>query len=50
VADIDLDGSVEVVFGSSDGLLQCWELGSCPAGYAPWPQYQCDCGRSGELE
>jgi hypothetical protein len=50
VADIDLDGEVEVVFGSSDGLLQCWELGSCASGYSPWPQYQHDSGRSGALE
>lgn len=50
IADIDHDGKVEVVFGSDDGLLQCWELGDCPEGYAPWPQYQCDCGRSGELD
>jgi len=50
VADIDRDGNVEVVFGSDDGLLQCWELGSCPVGYAPWPQYQHDSGRTGVLE
>lgn len=50
IADIDLDGNIEVVFGSSDGLLQCWELGGCTAGYSPWPQYQHDSGRSGVLE
>jgi hypothetical protein len=50
IADIDRDGSVEVVFGTSDGLLHCWELGSCSTGYAPWPQFQHDQGRTGVLE
>jgi hypothetical protein len=50
IADIDRDGSVEVVFGSSDGYLHCWELGSCSTGYSPWPQFQHDSGRSGVLE
>ncbi len=50
VADLDRDGNVEVVFGTNDGLLHCWEFGSCATGYAPWPMYQHDCGRSGALE
>ena len=50
IADIDRDGNVEVVFGSSDGYLHCWELGSCSPGYSPWPQFQHDSGRSGVLE
>ncbi|HPR22062.1 MAG TPA: hypothetical protein PK991_05120, partial [Candidatus Sabulitectum sp.] len=50
VADLDRDGNVEVVFGTNDGLLHCWEFGSCTIGYAPWPMYQHDCGRSGALE
>jgi hypothetical protein len=50
IADIDRDGSVEVVFGTSDGLLHCWELDSCTTGYAPWPQFQHDCSRTGVLE
>ncbi|MCD6588961.1 MAG: hypothetical protein J7K88_10480 [Candidatus Fermentibacteraceae bacterium] len=49
VADLDRDGNVEVVFGTNDGLLHCWEFGSCTTGYAPWPMYQHDCGRSGAL-
>ncbi len=50
IADIDRDGSVEVVFGTSDGLLHCWELDSCTTGYAPWPQFQHDQSRTGVLE
>jgi len=50
IADIDRDGFVEMVFGTSDGYLHCWELGSCTTGYTPWPQFQHDCGRSGALE
>ncbi len=50
VADLDRDGKVEIVFGTSDGLLHCWELGTCSTGYSPWPQFQHDCGRSGVLE
>ncbi len=50
VGDLDRDGKVEIVFGTDDGLLHCWELGSCTTGYAPWPQFQHDCGRSGALE
>ncbi len=50
IADIDRDGAVEVLFGSSDGLLHCWEFESCSTGYTPWPMYQHDCGRSGALE
>ncbi len=50
IADIDRDGKVEVVFGSSDGKLHCWELGSCATGYAPWPQFQHDFGRTGVLD
>lgn len=50
VGDIDRDGKVEIVFGTDDGLLHCWELGSCTTGYTPWPQFQHDCGRSGALE
>ena len=50
IADLDRDGKVEIVFGTDDGLLHCWELGSCTTGYAPWPQFQHDCGRSGALE
>jgi hypothetical protein len=50
IADIDRDGKVEIVFGTSDGLLHCWEFGSCAVGYAPWPQHRHDAGRSGVLE
>lgn len=50
VADLDRDGFVEVVFGTDDGLLHCWEFGSCSTGYAPWPMYQHDYERSGALE
>ncbi|MCK4506095.1 MAG: hypothetical protein KAW14_10795, partial [Candidatus Aegiribacteria sp.] len=49
IADIDRDGKVEIVFGTDDGLLHCWELGSCSVGYAPWPQHRHDAGRSGVL-
>jgi hypothetical protein len=50
IADIDRDGMVELVFGTSDGFLHCWELGSCSTGYAPWTQFQHDDGRTGVLE
>ncbi len=30
----DRDGTIELVFGTSDGCLHCWELGSCSTGYA----------------
>ncbi len=50
IADIDRDGKVEIVFGTGDGLLHCWELGTCSEGYAPWPQHRHDAGRSGVLE
>ncbi|MBN2858701.1 MAG: hypothetical protein JXK93_00385, partial [Sphaerochaetaceae bacterium] len=50
IADIDRDGCIEIVFGTSDGLLHCWELGDCSTGYAPWVQFQHDCGRTGVLE
>ncbi len=50
IGDIDRDGKVEIVFGTGDGLLHCWELGSCSTGYAPWPQHRHDAGRSGVLE
>lgn len=50
IADIDRDGTVELVFGTSDGCLHCWELGSCSSGYAPWCQFQHDDGRTGVLE
>lgn len=50
IADIDRDGTVELVFGTSDGCLHCWELGSCSTGYAPWCQFQHDEGRTGVLE
>ena len=50
VADIDNDGKVEVVFGTMDKYLRVWELGSCPVGYAPWPQCQHDAARTGALE
>ena len=50
VGDIDRDGKVEIVFGTNDGFLHCWELGTSVTGYAPWPQYQHDSGRSGALE
>jgi hypothetical protein len=42
--------AVELVFGTSDGCLHCWELGSCSTGYAPWCQFQHDDGRTGVLE
>ena len=50
IADIDQDGNIEIVFGTTDGLLHCWELGSCTRGYAPWVQFQHDNGRTGVLE
>ncbi|MCK5134057.1 MAG: hypothetical protein KAR40_18145, partial [Candidatus Sabulitectum sp.] len=50
IGDLDRDGKVEIVFGTNDGLLHCWELGICTTGYAPWPQFQHDSGRSGVLE
>ena len=50
IADIDRDGNVEIVFGTSDGLLHCWEFGTCSIGYAPWVQFQHDHGRTGVLE
>jgi hypothetical protein len=50
ISDIDRDGTVEILFGTDDGLLHCWQLGSCSTGYAPWPQFQHDPGRSGLLE
>ncbi|PIE52917.1 hypothetical protein CSA37_04545 [Candidatus Fermentibacteria bacterium] len=50
IADIDLDGKVEVVFGTMDNYLHVWELGSCSTGYAPWPQCQHDAARTGVLE
>jgi hypothetical protein len=49
VADIDRDGTVEVVFGTMDNYLHVWELGECSTGYAPWTQCQHDAGRSGAL-
>jgi len=49
-ADIDRDDTLELVFGTSDGYFHCWELGSCSRGYAPWPQFQHDEGRTGVLE
>ena len=48
-ADIDLDGKLELVFGTMDNYLHVWELGSCPVGYAPWPQTQHDARRTGAL-
>lgn len=50
IADIDRDGTMELVFSTSDCKLHCWELGSCSTGYAPWPQFQHDDGRTGVLE
>jgi hypothetical protein len=50
IADIDNDGRDEVVFGTMDNYLHVWELGSCPVGYAPWPQCQHDAARTGVLE
>jgi len=50
IADIDRDDNVEIVFGTSDGKLHCWELGACATGYAPWPQFQHDYGRTGVLD
>jgi hypothetical protein len=50
IADIDLDGRVEVVFGTMDNYLHVWELGECDKGYAPWPQVQHDAARTGVLE
>ena len=50
IADIDRDDYIEIVFGTSDGLLHCWELGECSTGYAPWGQFQHDHGRTGVLE
>ena len=48
-ADVDLDGKLELVFGTMDNYLHVWELGSCPVGYAPWPQTQHDARRTGAL-
>jgi hypothetical protein len=50
IADIDLDGKVEVVFGTMDNYLHVWELGECDEGYTPWPQVQHDAARTGVLE
>lgn len=50
IGDLDRDSKVEIVFGTDDGLLHCWEFGSCATGYAPWTQFQHDSGRSGVLE
>ncbi|MCK5115896.1 MAG: hypothetical protein KAR44_04805 [Candidatus Aegiribacteria sp.] len=50
IADIDSDGNIEIVFGTTDGLLHCWEFGTCSTGYAPWVQFQHDDGRTGALE
>ena len=50
IGDLDRDGKVEIVFGTNDGLLHCWEFGTCTTGYLPWPQFQHDYGRSGTLE
>ncbi len=50
IGDIDRDGNVEIVFGTDDGFLHCWEFGTCTTGYLPWPQFQHDYGRSGALE
>jgi len=50
IADIDRDGNIEIVFGTTDGLLHCWEFGTCSTGYAPWVQFQHDYGRTGVLE
>ncbi len=47
---LERDNKVEIVFGTSDGFLHCWELGSCDEGYAPWPQIQHDAERTGALE
>jgi len=44
------DGYEEILFGTNDGFLHCWQLGSCSTGYDPWPQFQHDLGRSGVLE
>lgn len=49
-ADIDLDGKLELVFGTMDNYLHVWELGSCPVGYAPWPMTQHDAMRTGALQ
>ena len=48
-ADIDLDGKLELVFGTMDNYLHVWKLGSCSVGYAPWPQTQHDAQRTGAL-
>jgi hypothetical protein len=50
IGDIDTDSKVEIVFGTSDGYLHCWELGACSTGYAPWTQFKHDNRRSGVLE
>ena len=50
IADIDRDGNIEIVFGTTDGLLHCWEFGTCSTGYAPWVQFQHDHSRTGVLE
>ena len=49
VADIDMDGKVEVVFSTMDNYLHVWELGDCAVGYAPWTQCQHDAARTGVL-
>ena len=50
IGDIDRDGTVEILFGTNDGFLHCWQLETCSTGYVPWPQFQHDAGRSGVLE
>ncbi|RKZ06726.1 hypothetical protein DRQ25_13300 [Candidatus Fermentibacteria bacterium] len=50
IANIDQDSNIEIVFGTTDGLLHCWEFGTCSTGYAPWVQFQHDHSRTGVLE
>jgi hypothetical protein len=51
IANLDEDDTdVEVVFGTMDGYLHVWELGTCATAYAPWPQCQHDAARTGVLE
>jgi hypothetical protein len=50
IADIDGDENIELVFGTTDGYLHLWQLGSCDEYYSPWPQCQHDAARTGVLE
>ncbi|MBN1539492.1 MAG: hypothetical protein JW939_05050, partial [Candidatus Thermoplasmatota archaeon] len=48
VADIDLDGMLEVVIGDSEGNVYCISAGGRSlVGQEDWPQFHCDLNRTG---